>query len=426
MARISKNSRVLVDSVETRYAIFPKDAVVLNHNECNVWGYNDDGEFWFQIEKGTEIDTPYLNSWFYKLFLKQSEEEGKHTNRYLYEYSYRCYKEAYNKDVQTRTVWCKGNKTVFKAREDAFFRFTECMRVTIPIVQFYNKTKVSPGNRQRTHIFFTINAECMPFSDMDESSYLTGNYAHIILPREAERLELLPIVENNIKNVHALISEHCKFTDEFGVEHGVTPENISQIKDAEELVSTKVKIAKVVHDWISRNTDYSHKVKNSTLPDGPWSDRVKPDSYNSYGWWLRSMYGCLAKNLGVCAAFTKTANFFLNQYGVETVSIRTDDTTHVWNLVNYHDQIGEYTNDSTKWCEIDLTPHISKPEHSTLDYTPETIPDLSDNVVSWYCFNRSRVNPTYDLSDYPTIVELPVMTTADEEHRYKGNKVYDW
>ena len=414
MAFISKNSKIRIkhktyeDFKETRYVAFDNKAVVLNDEEINVWGYNDNHEFWFQCEKGSDnIDEPYLKNWFYRCALNKSEQEGKHTELYLYKYIYRCYKEAY--DTTKRTIWYKGVKSEYNTVIPTTQAQHPAVHIRVPTIQFFQTYKEEPESYgSTTAVSEAIMGECMPFADY-KVWHWSKNYLTIVLPPKEEAIDVWQTVENNITAIHQLISKHCKFTDAFGVEHGVTPENISQIKDEETLVVTKVKIAKVVYDWIGVNCDYARHRRNVET-GGLFMDAE---------WWAGSAIGVFAKNESQCRGFCKAVNFILNQYDIETINLYT--STHVLTLVNYHDSIGDYSDDESKWCRIDTTNLPSENTPQATVENPRPQPDITNNVVHWRYFNSTSIQPFWDAYyQYPTIKSL------DKEHEYTGDNIYAW
>lgn len=410
MAFISKNSKISVNNKETRYAAFKDKTVVLNDEYINVWGYNDNHEFWFQCEKSLiDPDEPYLKRWFYKQALEKSEKEGKHSLLYMYKYIYRCYKEMHE-GISKRTIWYKGHKTKFENVTTTETQGTEtdgtkapCLMLKIPMLQFYTHRGDDADKAAICSRFSEISDECAMLGvENFFSNSVPNGYFELVVPTVEQLADCKGTIEENINEVHALIAEHCKFTDEFGTVHGVTPENILQINDADALIETKVRVAKVLHDWAKINMPYAEKYKD-------------PESGLTSGapWWVYSLFGALAKRSVVCNGFARYFNMFLQQYGIESIVAYPNggsDYAHAWNIVNYHDEIGEYSSDNTKWCEIDGTRGV-----------------LFDGF-DWRAFNTADSMQSPDRSNIyvlePTLYSIA--RTADEEHQYTGDKHYAW
>ena len=113
-------------------------------------------------------------------------------------------------------------------------------------------------------------------------------------------------------------------------------------KEIDKNSSQKEKI-KVVHDYIINNTTYDQERSDNKI--------TKYSSDNAFG--------VLTENYGVCGGYTDTMMLFLEEFGVK--SIRVSSENHIWNYV-YVDN---------EWLHLDLTwdDPISNNNENILDDT---------------------------------------------------------
>ncbi|MBB4823457.1 hypothetical protein HNO89_000677 [Sporosarcina luteola] len=110
---------------------------------------------------------------------------------------------------------------------------------------------------------------------------------------------------------------------------------------------SKLEQVKSIHDYLALHVAYDYEnLKNNSLP---------PDSYTPYG--------ALVKGVAVCEGYTKAAQLFLDQLGIENRFVigSAGGELHSWNAVKLDDQ----------WYFMDITwddPVPDKPGYSRYTY----------------------------------------------------------
>lgn len=361
MARISKDRKIKVNSAETKYAIFNNDTVVLNDDYCNVWGYNKSGEFWFQKEHGEPVDEPYLTDWWYKCAVDESNEENHNEPLYFYKWVYRCIAEYFT--VETRSIWHRGSFRDFTVNRTPSGASNRDGQLVLPLFQFFDVY----DDTIRFRIHSIIGENCSMIAD--NGLRRSNDYFVLSCPSDSTAMNgRLSKVNESVAMVDAKILEL----------YGFSPTNKPQTVDE------KVKVAKVIYDWL-----LDHNVNGGSY----WENQC------AYAAFSRGEYN------PICFSWSSAVNFLFKRYGIENVFALIDG--HVFNLVNYHDEIGEYTpNNDNEWCIIDL---------QKAGYVPN----------AYTCFNMvsTDVNGYYT---YPDKWSYPTTNPSDDKHRYDGDKKYEW
>lgn len=314
MAIISKNSKVSINGKETRYVMFPNDVVVLNDEECNVWGYGREGKFWFQREKGTDIVEPYLThdengnevplKWWYKRAVERGEEFKS-----LYRLYYRCIVEWYN--VDKRTIWYDGQFSEFNAHLTDAPSAVNNGRVYVPTAHLFEL------DFNLDTLLYGVESD-NPFETSHahfNSKYDDGRVAVRCVATDEEIDRRRDNIDLCITEIDALISKYV------GVKPNDVPLTIEQ----------KLKVAKVVYAWIENETNF-------TLP-GKWEEQTL------YATFSRGEMDTL------CTSRTYATHVIFERYGINHISMVTPG--HTFSFVSYDSNLYEYKLKDSEWCIFD-------------------------------------------------------------------------
>lgn len=360
MAVIAKDSKISINGEEARWVAFP-NAAVINDEDINVWGYNEKGEFWFQLEHGEDINEPYLNEWWYKVTLDECTEDNYNAPKYWYKWLYRCIQECY--EVEKRTIYYNGMVTTFSTLGNGVLYIA------------------APAYKDTIH---SNNAGGLLNRVLDDTTPLMSQFYVGQSQMKNDTIELsCPANSSEMARRQAIVDASVREVDDIIYNlYGFTTDNKPTAVD------DKVKVAKVIHDWLKINNIYGE--------DNEWEEQ--------------SIYAALSKGeyTPVCTSYAMAAHFLLSRYGIENIVCtgkfsETASKGHVWNIVNYHDECGMFTENAEQWCLLDCTDNVN-------------------DTLNWHTFNTVSSGEVYGL----TTQKYPVSELYDGEHKYTGNKQYEW
>ena len=339
------------------------NTVLFVDESINVTGVDSDGSRWYQLETGETLDEPYLNSYGYKVTLSECTAENHGSPIEAYKWIYRCIKQ--NFEVAKRTVFAYG-----EAHENSELIYINSDGNGVLVVPFKQFQNIEGG--YAVTILKRVIADndfiAFQYGNIDKESRLLTNFAMSL----SELNGMQEDMNSSIADVDLRISNLYSFT----------PDNQPQT------VTDRVKIAKVIFDWLRLNNRYS----------------------DSDDWKDQTAYCALSGGVSpVCSSYARAAHLLLNRYGIENIVCNGhhNGIGHVWNIVNYHDNIGEYTADATQWCMFDPTGNAS------------------GTLTSWNNFNfvyDESQGYVFDERIYP----LPTINPKDGEHAYTGANHYSW
>lgn len=326
---------------------------------------------WYQKEVAEELDEPYLNSWGYRCTLAECTETDD-TPLQMYKWFYRCYKE--NMDVPNRTIVTRSNVYSFTAMTP--ITSGEYSEITVPIAQFPYDGDFIDKIRYYRKIAWRVVVDnhflTQPhYGDLWNGIAFRSRYA-----QSAEERDMM------LSRIAASVSD---IDNRINTLYGFTPDNKPST------VEDRVKVAKAIFDWM--------RLHNKYALEGDWQDQT--------------MYSALSDGdrTPVCASYAHAAHYLLERYGIENIVVygwlTSFGTDHAWLIVNYHDNIGDYTADESQWCIFDCTGN----QNGTLS--------------TWDNFNRVQTEDRY-LTYYNLHYPLPVDLATDSEHRYDGSTHYGW
>lgn len=369
MATILKNSKIKINGEESKWASFG-NTLVDPDGHINVFGYDEDGEFWFQAEKGKDLDEPYLNDWWYKVTLGECTEKNHNAPLNTYKWIYRCIQECY--DVTQRTIWYKG----------AVKRFNTLGKNKSGDGILYIPTLVYDFSFPMIERVLEDTIPVMSQHHKGEFTYIANTY-QLVCPTDADEMRIRQeIMAKSVAEVDRIIGDLYGFS--------------SSNKPTE--VDDKVKVAKVIYDWLGFNFIYGL--------DQEWEEQSIYAALSKYADESR-------KRTPVCMSYAYACRYLLLRYGivniiVDGLMVQGASVGHAVNMVNYHAELGTYPEDAEQWTYFDTT-------------------GKSDGTFKgWSSFNwgrdKSAQKPIYEL----TVNKYPVTLLLDNDHRYTGYKKYGW
>lgn len=389
---ISKDSKLCVNGEETRYAIFPS-SVAINTEEINVWGYNEKGEFWFQLEKGTDVGEPYLAEWYYSWALSKCNEENHNAHLYEYKWLYRCMKEHFS--VEKRTLWYRGGFHEFVTDVTSSDPYATAQGgfgyLAIPYEQFYEVYDHNDYDNWGNISFLAdgVIEDNDLMTNTNNTRLWSGYFRVQCNPSVKSQQERQATMTTAVEMIDAKIYEL----------YGFTPDNRPKTREE------KVKVAKVIYDWLRLNNKYH------------------PEAQTTLEWENQCIYSALS--LGdrhpVCRGYANAAHLLLNRYGIVNISCSgpfAPNTWHAWNIVNYQAVYGEgyKKNNSVMW---------SPNNWCVFDSTGNQEGTITDG---WEYFNHTATN----ILEFQNCPEgtYPVRVLYDSRNKYdyetKGYIEYAW
>lgn len=368
MATILKNSKIKINGEEHKWVAFPNALFNSTADDLpNVWGYNKDGELWFQVERGKELDEPYLNEWWYKVTIDECTDKNRNYPLNAWKWIYRCIKEAY--EVTQRTIIYNGNAYRFSPLAD---KTSGDGMLLIPSFTSVDQVMMERVLKDITPIM-TYGYEI---------NHQTAGHAHYFTcPTDKKEMERRQArVTASVTEIDKIIGDLYK--DANG--NAFSPENKPKTVD------DKVKVAKVIYDWLMINNMYTS--------DNEWEEQ--------------SIYAALSKGekTPVCASYAYAARHLLSRYGIANLYCTGDrfadrGSAHAWVMVNYHAEYGKYPDKDDEWCVFD----------------PTGFDGVLGKVV-WDYFNRTPTDGGYALSTQ----KYPCRNPSDGDHKYRGKNKYGW
>ena len=360
-------------------------SAVLYADDEIISGCDTKGDRWYQLTLEPELDEPsYFKDdtiescpYGYYVTKKEYEQSGNSAGLDLYKMFYRCLKNSYS--TPQRIIFKNGkiNRTQYiqPSSSASMLRFPlwHIDEMDGKYIQYVAK-----------RVCFDHHFIANPFN-----GYTTYEFAITIPLTEEESNRRQDVMQNTIGIMDAKIYEI----------YGFTPDNKPQEVD------DKVKVAKVINDWLQRNNVYY-------LEDWDWEDQT-PYSALSQG-----------EFTPVCASYNQAVHLMLERYGINSITVQGylavggKFVGHEWVMVNYHDEIGVYPNDENVWCIIDAT-GTENPEVTGWN---------------WVAFNLAHsllsVENFVVRDPYKPYGVYPVMYAQDSEHRYdlprEEWKAYEW
>ena len=338
------------------------NTVLFVDESINIMGVDSNGSRWYQLESGETLDEPYLNRYGYKITLSECTEENHGAPVEAYKWIYRCIKQ--NFEVAKRTVFSYG-----KASEESELTYINSDGggvLAIPFKQFKNIGE-SYANVILKRVIADNDFIAFPYASLDKESQMQTVFA-----KSLEELNgMIDDMNSSIAKVDLKVFEL----------YGFAPSNQPQT------VTDKVKVAKVIFDWLRLNNKYE----------------------NTDDWRDQTPYCALSGIASpVCVSYARAAHLLLNRYGIENIVCKGyyNGVGHEWNIVNYHDNIGDYTKDNFQWCMFDATGNAS------------------GTLTSWHRFNSVFDNTKYQFDE--RVYPLPSTNPSDSEHGYTGSNHYSW
>lgn len=367
MSVILKTSKIRINGEESKWAVF-NDELVDADNRINVWGRNAQGEFWFQLERGEDLDEPYLNEWWYKVTLGECTEENHHAPLHLYRWLYRCIKECYK--VTRRTLCYRGKLLEFSVLNTKDNRGEGILHIPVPF-----------GRPKADEYYRVLHDNALLVSYGHKGTY-DDEHANVTLdfscPRSAQEMKRMQaVMDASVAEIDGIIRDL----------YGFSPDNRPTSVD------DKVKVAKVIWDWIALHNVYEN--------DDDWREQ--------------SLYSALSKGEDgpVCSSYAYASHYLLSRYGIESVHttgvLYEDDSSsgHAWLMVNYHDDCGMFTEKDNEWCIFDSTGN-----------------GYFNGSIDWGRFNKAKSSfpKEYKIDDR----KYPTDNPADGDHQYSRKNKYGW
>jgi hypothetical protein len=176
-------------------------------------------------------------------------------------------------------------------------------------------------------------------------------------------------------------------------------------------VDQKIRVSKVIHDWLVLHSDYDTESNGEILD--------------------QTMYPALSGGLNspVCMSYTLAYQWLAARYGIESVAVTgkvEPSTLHAWNMVNFDDTIGQYSSGDDNWTNVDCTwddpvhvgddgEYIKEPDYIRWTYLHFPWSMLPQNAGE----EDHRIPSNEAYSPYPT-------DAPEEDLRYYGSEPYTW
>ena len=402
-----------------------------------VGGVNADGIAWQQIERGAQMDEPYLKEWGWQCCHRESSADNRYQPMELYRWLYRCYSEGLT--VVSRTIQLEDGQdvtfdtdvskevqagcddiyssdevygTIVEAQGrtslvDAVIADEEAVFMRIPVLQFGISDE-----RQIYRVLCRVaedNPRLCISTAMCSGDFLpvikdngVCKYWFSIVPTEDKRVQMLATVAGTIAELCAKVTEVC----------GVCPGDKLSL-------SQKLQVLKVIHDFLVLHGNMDGK---------------------SVGYWTPLMHSVLDDRMtGNCMGYTQAFNYVARLYGIEAIQVvgkaylGEAEGEHAWSAVRLSDErYGSYPGDGAKWSSADV--YWDEPAHQ-LHPSEETL----QRGVSWdYFLNVKKLYSTSDNEEhrdiltedgyglYPFIRSDGVISVPAKHCPYAGETIYEW
>lgn len=366
----------------------------VQENMAITGGVNADGVAWSEPEISVAVDKPYVNKLGYTLTLAENTEKNHNQPQQIYEHIYRSLYLNGEHSGSLRIKDENGNYVTIPAiaiKTDMFSGITSS--------NYFDSTL--NGSDTLMHIYFRVIYDnpqlCNGIPTWGTTVDGNDRVIYIVIPKYTDNeLSAMKGICNRTKaEVQELVYHYT----------GILPKSVLTPVQ-------KSRVAKVIHDFLVLNNKYDE------VNEGERVDQT--------------MYPALSKGINdpVCASYTLAFNWLCEDYGIEALhavgtvwsgliadGVPRASGRHAWNLVNFEDNIGDYSAESAKWSIIDIT--WDDPTGASEDYIRWT----------YFCVRAADLPQPYKLNsrtkDNRAYI-YPADTESCADYKYTGNIPYEW